>query len=68
MLGFFIAIIFYSIQNDGLFESDEACVYSPSFGYYQGVGNQTDSCLFTSGTNTENLTNITIKAFSVNGI
>ena len=68
MLGFFIGIIFYSIQNDGLCESGEACVYSPNFGYYQGEGNLTSSCVFTGGVNTGDLTNITIKAFSVNGI
>jgi hypothetical protein len=55
-------------DDDGLCESGEACVYSPNFGYYQGEGNLTSSCVFTGGVNTGDLTNITIKAFSVNGI
>jgi Fibronectin type III domain/Right handed beta helix region len=55
-------------DDDGLCESSESCTYAPNYGYYQGEGNLTGACTFTGGLNTGDLTAITIKAFSVNGI
>jgi hypothetical protein len=64
-----IEINFDGTGNDnGLCESNEACVYSPNFGYYQGEGNLTGSCNFTGGVNTGDLTGIILKAFTTNGI
>jgi hypothetical protein len=37
-------------DDDGLCESDEACVYSPNIGAYQGEGDANGgSCTFTNG-------------------
>lgn len=38
-------------DNDGLCESNEACIYSPNIGVYQGEGDYTvQSCIFQNGT------------------
>ncbi|MCB0356022.1 MAG: hypothetical protein KDD40_03390, partial [Bdellovibrionales bacterium] len=53
-------------DDDGLCESDEACIYSPNFGSYQGHGDfyQSSSCNITDGS----VSNVKIYAYPNNGI
>ena len=51
-------------DNDGLCESNEACIYSPNFGAYQGHGDYlTQTCTFQNGT----VTGVTMYAYPNNG-
>lgn len=52
-------------DEDGLCESNEACIYSPNFGYYQGEGNYltAGSCTFQDGT----VSGVTMYAYPING-
>ena len=52
-------------DEDGLCESNEACIYTPNFGAYQGHGAVRNSgCTFESGI----VSNVTILAYDQNGI
>jgi parallel beta-helix repeat protein len=51
-------------DDDGLCESDEACLYSPNFGAYQGEGELLGPCLFENGA----VDGVTLYAQSVNGV
>jgi hypothetical protein len=53
-------------DDDGLCESGESCIYSPNFGYYQGIGSFTSACTFYSGPGTGNITGVTLKAYQTN--
>lgn len=52
-------------DDDGLCESNEACIYSPNFGAYQGHGDykQAGTCLFVNGT----VQNVLMYAYPING-
>ncbi len=51
-------------DDDGLCESNEACVYAPNFGVYQGEGDYTTrTCTFQNGT----VTGVTMYAYPTNG-
>ncbi len=51
-------------DEDGLCESNEACIYSPNFGSYQGEGDPyTQECLFQDGI----VTGVTMYGYPVNG-
>jgi hypothetical protein len=51
---------------DGVCESNEACLYTPNFGAYQGSGDfSTQTCTFTGG---NGVTGVTIYAYPNNGI
>ena len=51
-------------DEDGLCESNEACVYSPHVGYYQGQGDPRTGprCVFTDGTGPFAVTGVTMYA------
>ena len=53
------------IGNDnGLCESNEACIYAPNIGAYQGEGDYTTkSCVFQNGT----VTGVQMYAYPING-
>jgi hypothetical protein len=51
-------------DEDGLCESDEACVYSPNFGAYQGEGPLVGPCVFKDGA----VSGVTLYAHSKNGV
>jgi hypothetical protein len=52
-------------DDDGLCESNEACLYAPNFGAYQGEGDYLNNgtCTFTNGT----VTGVTMHAYPTNG-
>jgi hypothetical protein len=50
-------------DDDGLCESNEACIYSPNFGAYQGSGALVGPCTFTGGA----VTGVTMMAHAING-
>ena len=51
-------------DDDGLCETDEACIYGPNIGAYQGEGSYTSTtCTFTDGT----ITGVTMYAYETNG-
>jgi hypothetical protein len=51
-------------DNDGLCESNEACIYTPNIGAYQGHGDFTTlTCAFQNGT----VTGVTMYAYPNNG-
>lgn len=52
-------------DDDGLCESNEACIYSPNFGAYQGEGDylSNGTCTFSSGT----VSNVIMYAYPTNG-
>ncbi|HEX4924990.1 MAG TPA: right-handed parallel beta-helix repeat-containing protein, partial [Bdellovibrionales bacterium] len=51
-------------DNDGLCESNEACIYAPNFGYYQGEGTYSgNTCTFQNGT----VTGVTLYRLGTNG-
>lgn len=52
-------------DEDGLCESNEACIYAPNFGAYQGSGDFTsESCTFSDGA----VSAVTMYHYPVNGI
>lgn len=53
-------------DDDGLCESNEACIYSPNYGAYQGEGDYTaaGTCTFQNGT----VTGVQMYAYPTNGI
>ncbi len=52
-------------NDDGLCESNEACIYAPNFGSYQGEGDYTSlSCTFQNGT----VSSVTMYAYPRNGV
>jgi hypothetical protein len=54
-------------DDDGLCESNEACVYTPNLGVYQGQGDyRTRSCIFNSAGGP--ITNVEIYASPMNGV
>jgi hypothetical protein len=52
-------------DDDGLCESNEACIYSPNYGAYQGEGDyiSNGTCTFSGGT----VTGVTMYAYPTNG-
>jgi hypothetical protein len=52
-------------DDDGLCESNEACIYSPNFGVYQGHGDYLvgGTCTFQNGT----VTGVQMYAYPNNG-
>lgn len=61
-----VEIVEDGIGNDnGLCENNEACIYSPNFGAYQGSGNYltNGTCSFVNGT----VTGVTMYAYPTNG-
>ncbi len=55
-------------DDDGLCESNEACVYAPSFGAYQGEGDITGrACVFQNGTGTNRVTGVTLYSYPTSG-
>ncbi len=51
-------------DDDGLCETNEACIYSPNFGAYQGEGTYTgNTCTFQNGT----ISGVTMYAYPANG-
>jgi hypothetical protein len=57
-------------DDDGLCESNEACIYAPNFGAYQGEGNYETSgtCLFVDGVGADAVTGVTMYAYPTNGV
>ncbi|MBI2601434.1 MAG: hypothetical protein HYW48_00110 [Deltaproteobacteria bacterium] len=52
-------------DDDGLCETNEACIYAPNIGYYQGHGDYTtQTCIFEDGTT---ITGVTMYAYPTNG-
>ena len=51
-------------NQNGLCESDEACIFMPNFGSYQGHGTLGSPCTFTGG---NGVTGVTIYGYGTNG-
>jgi hypothetical protein len=59
-----VEVIGDGIGNDnGLCESNEACIYAPNFGAYQGEGTLSSTCTFSAGT----VTGVTMYGYPTNG-
>lgn len=56
----------YSGNEDGICNSNEVCLYSPNYGYYQGHGSTAEACTFVDGT-TSGVSGARVYAYPSNG-